>query len=542
MNKIATVSMVKNEIDIVESFIRHTCKYADKMYICDHKSTDGTREIIEALAEELPIELSTYDRDEHAQSEVITSLTKQAIAEGFDLIMPLDADEFVIKTRGNSADLRTHLQSLDSKKCYKTFLWEHRFADNDTEKFALSRSVLQFKGGSGIKKIFVGREFFLQDNYSILQGNHGVLQSDGTGLSRDKIPRDTNIFYAHFSIRSPEQMISKHFTTWLNTQLLATRYTRWDMQGRKFVNDYFEDSSIANIDLTDFFQSEHIGRYKDECSLNKNGGGMKIDPLRNIFMLAENFCHALNYERILSKHEIVRIFVLFDGDHVRTEKSIESALNQTYPHKKIYLAMLTTENSSELLQMLGDRMSEIELVSKSKLPEKICADEGDYLQFILPGDILLPDKVKNCVEFMHSPTHSNNIIFSDINIFSQETFPKETRLNYNLGVDTFKINMIWLKQLLSRSEFFKSCLSRAFFKQNVFSNSKRVQSLIDGGFSKSNFEIDSISFLVSVSLNLYVDFFDEKLVNRGCKPWNETDIDRFSNIFESISEQVSKFK
>ena len=100
--------------------------------------------------------------------------------------------------------------------------------------------------------------------------------------------------------------------------------------------------------------------------------------------------------------------------------------------------------------------------------------------------------------------------------------------------------MIWLKQLLSRSEFFKSCLSRAFFKQKVFSKSEWIHSWLDD--RSSNLEIDSISFFISAAVGFYVDFFNEKLVERGCKTWNETDIDRFNNIFESISEQMSKFK
>ena len=267
---------------------------------------------------------------------------------------------------------------------------------------------------------------------------------------------------------------------------------------------------------------------------------MKIDPLRNIFMLAENFCHALSYERILSKHEIVRIFVFYDGDSERAKKSIESALNQTYPHKKIYLTLLTTENSSELLKVIGDQISEIEFVSKSKLPEKICSDEGSYIQFILPGDILLPDKIKNSIELMHSTTHKGDVVISNINSPLEESLPKETKLNYSLGIDSCRFNMIWVKQLLSRSEFFKSCLSRAFFKQKVFSKSEWIHSWLDD--RSSNLEIDSISFFISAAVGFYVDFFNEKLVERGCKTWNETDIDRFNNIFESISEQMSKFK
>ena len=48
-NKIAVVMMVKNEIDIIESSVRHAAKFADEILICDHRSTDGTLEILELL-------------------------------------------------------------------------------------------------------------------------------------------------------------------------------------------------------------------------------------------------------------------------------------------------------------------------------------------------------------------------------------------------------------------------------------------------------------------------------------------------------------
>ncbi len=48
--------MVKNEMDIIESFVRHTLGFADLLIVADHKSTDRTREILESLqAEGLPL-------------------------------------------------------------------------------------------------------------------------------------------------------------------------------------------------------------------------------------------------------------------------------------------------------------------------------------------------------------------------------------------------------------------------------------------------------------------------------------------------------
>ena len=59
--KIASISMVKNEADIIESFVRHTLRFVDVMYIIDHLSTDNTWIILNNLqAEGLPLILSRY--------------------------------------------------------------------------------------------------------------------------------------------------------------------------------------------------------------------------------------------------------------------------------------------------------------------------------------------------------------------------------------------------------------------------------------------------------------------------------------------------
>ena len=40
--KIAVISMMKNEADIVESFVRYYATFADCIIVADHNSNDGT--------------------------------------------------------------------------------------------------------------------------------------------------------------------------------------------------------------------------------------------------------------------------------------------------------------------------------------------------------------------------------------------------------------------------------------------------------------------------------------------------------------------
>ena len=54
--KLISISMVRNENDVIESFVRHNLALMDEMHIIDHGSSDGTREILIQLKEEgLPV-------------------------------------------------------------------------------------------------------------------------------------------------------------------------------------------------------------------------------------------------------------------------------------------------------------------------------------------------------------------------------------------------------------------------------------------------------------------------------------------------------
>src|SRR5262245_40073522 len=95
--KLAAVTTVRNECDIIESFVRHNAAFFDRLYVVDHRSTDSTPEILGKLTDEgLPLVVS---RDEDAifyQSSKMNRLIKQAVWEQpWDFIIPLDCDEFL---------------------------------------------------------------------------------------------------------------------------------------------------------------------------------------------------------------------------------------------------------------------------------------------------------------------------------------------------------------------------------------------------------------------------------------------------------------
>ena len=103
MSFIAVVSMVRNEADVIESFVRHNLGWADRLYVAVHESSDETLSILQALqGDGLPIVLSEVKGAAQLQSEVVTMLMRQAVAEGAAFVVPLDADEFLLPDGGSN--------------------------------------------------------------------------------------------------------------------------------------------------------------------------------------------------------------------------------------------------------------------------------------------------------------------------------------------------------------------------------------------------------------------------------------------------------
>lgn len=67
--------MVRNENDVIESFVRHNLELMDEMHIIDHGSSDGTREILIQLKEEgLPVFIYQYQALKFNQDQLETCL------------------------------------------------------------------------------------------------------------------------------------------------------------------------------------------------------------------------------------------------------------------------------------------------------------------------------------------------------------------------------------------------------------------------------------------------------------------------------------
>ena len=101
--KIISITTIKNESDIIESFVRYHLNIMDLMIILDNGSTDDTLDILIQLKNEgLPI-VVIIDEDKYFEPYIkYNYLLDVALNEySADIICPLDCDEFIICDEGN---------------------------------------------------------------------------------------------------------------------------------------------------------------------------------------------------------------------------------------------------------------------------------------------------------------------------------------------------------------------------------------------------------------------------------------------------------
>lgn len=94
--RLAAVGMVRNEADIIESFVRHTLRFVDELRLVDHLSTDRTPEILKQLqAEGLPLIVSRHSDTAQVQDILTARLAREAFAAKAEWVLPLDCDEWL---------------------------------------------------------------------------------------------------------------------------------------------------------------------------------------------------------------------------------------------------------------------------------------------------------------------------------------------------------------------------------------------------------------------------------------------------------------
>src|SRR6202163_4635131 len=221
--KLFGAAMLRNEADVVESFVRHNLSLLGSLFVVDHGSSDGTSEILDALvAEGLPLEVERDASVGYLQSEIMTRTVRNAfMRHGADFVFALDGDEFLRIARRDLLDgvLATLPHGLHAAMQWQTYVPEF---DNGSQAAGniLARAKRRLaEERHGLHKVIVARAFADTPHAVIAVGNHVVLPSAGHSVAQQPVKHARIaaevVALAHRPVSSARQLTNKIVIGWL---------------------------------------------------------------------------------------------------------------------------------------------------------------------------------------------------------------------------------------------------------------------------------------------------------------------------------------
>jgi hypothetical protein len=203
--QISIVCMIRDEIDVVNAFVRHHLQLVDRLVFADHLSRDGTFEALEQHARSsLRLELLKYDGEEYFQSRIVTALARREARLGASWILPLDADEFL--AAGSRRELIESLVADSSP--IKHFVWQNLVplnlagVDVGQENSWNQGSFIRSSRDSSHVKIALSGAYVRKSMMLIIgQGSHRVMEHPGAKPQRGT---PAGVLY-HLPVRSLAQ-------------------------------------------------------------------------------------------------------------------------------------------------------------------------------------------------------------------------------------------------------------------------------------------------------------------------------------------------
>lgn len=287
--KIVSITTIKNEADIIESFVRYHLNIVDLMIILDNGSTDDTLNILNQLEKEsLPI-IVLIDEDKYFEPFVkYNYLLNIALNEhGADVICPLDCDEFI------TCDIehpRKIIEEIPENSFYKVKWRTYVPTKNDDEsiKFIPSRITnIRDEMIEKDSKIIITKDLVNNFDAKLSIGNHSI---DVDEEFENKITcfDNTPLKLAHFPLRSVNQTISKVLVSYPNT---LSRKTVAKGTSFHYKNIFDKIKNNINVDVDDItiFAKQYSldlegsqSEYKNDDLIELKQHPMNLDSFKNI--------------------------------------------------------------------------------------------------------------------------------------------------------------------------------------------------------------------------------------------------------------------
>ena len=520
--KIAVIAMVKNEEDIIESFARHVFSYADVLFVADHKSSDETCTILNLLQKEgFEIRIEVVEQNGHYQAEVMTRLLYRAIEEtDADIVVAADADEFLVMDDGqaNAGQLRGALQSMDISKVHYVPLRDYALLDEDNEQdiFLLSRPCCCQGETNHLYKVIIGRCAAQKYHFRISQGNHKVLFDEGELAPDDFDMLHEDIHIAHFQWRNKEQRLSKVLCGWLTNIEGFSEYTYYANHWKELFYDFVERGEIPKKQLknpTVACLSRYTGCYKDTSECVSKGMMLRYtrkntNCLINVLRLAETIASSCCRMRTLANRRLVSVLLIYDGNFDALQVSFRSIMAQSYPYFEVLLLDYCGDGHERIKQLAFHCESQfkIKLISSpvfQRINEEV---EGEYVQWVLPGDVLIPTKLISMLNVMENHRELSIVLSLGYSVDAEDPFcPPILSLPAGRRGQLIPPNALG-KSMLLHGALITCGLSGVLFRREVMEQTKWLSNYFIGA------RIMELSFWVQTNTKFSLLLIEEPMV------------------------------
>ena len=361
--KTVAITSVRNEEDIIESFVRFSLKIFDHLIINENFSLDSTPEILRKLVEEgLNLEFITDNRSVFPQEKRTNELLDFAMRQYQpDWVFPLDGDEFLF--RRDKGKIQDAIKDLDPG-IINLFGWD-TYVITGKEKESLfipEKFEYRRKEEKVYYKTCISKELY-NKGARLALGSHDINFPSEIVLKKSV---STSLRIAHYPVRSAEQLMNKIIIGVLNK---LANYSRNSVinyhQTRIFdviaKDGYIQDSALKEFSLT----------YAGEDPVN--------NPLENMSLLKApidlfNIDNSeMNYTKPLDEGQVLSIAIetaagIIENLRVQKEKlqDVEKDyinIRQELKQKDEKILEITNSRGWKLLENLRHVMKEIGIKS-----------------------------------------------------------------------------------------------------------------------------------------------------------------------------------
>ena len=278
--KIWSFTTVKDEEDIIESFVRYNMNILDGMVISDNNSNDNTLKILEKLKEEgynidIIIDKNKWFDQTKRRNELLEYTAKKYKP---DYIFPIDADEFICTyKKGNP---RKIIEKLAGSDLYRYKMENYILTGNESDELFIPKKMVtereEVESERHNYKCIIPKKTY-QAGIFLQMGSHNANYLDDKEITSSILD---DLYLAHYPVRSSEQLTNKIIIGRLNNSSLHSREEGLGWHQYEILDEIIKDGKLSDKTLLD--NSKYYGILNKESEVKAKENPINLAFCKNI--------------------------------------------------------------------------------------------------------------------------------------------------------------------------------------------------------------------------------------------------------------------